>query len=142
MAGIESTPGDAIDDPIIFFDGVCGMCNTFVNIALRLDKHGVFLFAPLQGETARRLLPALPDDPRNWSMIYLDERGMHDQSDASLEVYRRLGGIWWILSLARFVPRFIRNWAYRIIARNRYRWFGRRDTCRLPRPEELKRFLP
>ena len=66
----------------------------------------------------------------------LNNRGIHDQSDASLEVYRRLGGVWWILSLARFVPRPIRNWAYSIIARNRYRWFGRRATCRVPQPHE------
>ena len=75
-------------------------------------------------------------------MIYLDERGIHDQLDASLEVYRRLGGAWWLLSLIRFIPRAIRNPLYRILARNRYRWFGRREVCRIPKPEERQRFLP
>src|SRR5687768_15736185 len=122
--------------PIIFFDGVCHMCNTFVNLALRIDHHETFLFAPLQGPTARQLLPPLSDDPRDWSMLYLDERGVHDGSDASLEVYRRLGGVWWLLSLARYIPRSIRNSMYRILARNRYRWFGRREQCRIPSARE------
>ena len=75
-------------------------------------------------------------------MIYLDERGTHDQLDASLEVYRRLGGIWWFLSLIRFIPRGIRTPAYRVLARNRYRWFGRKEVCRIPSAEERSRFLP
>ena len=128
--------------PIIFFDGVCGMCNVFVNFAMRVDRHEIFMFAPLQGNTARELLPPLPEDPRDWSMIYLDEKGIFEQSDASLEVYRRLGGIWWWLSLARFVPRVIRNSVYRVIARNRYSWFGKKEQCRIPTAEERSRFLP
>ena len=131
-----------LEKPIIFFDGVCAMCNTFVNLALRIDRRGLFLFAPLQGTTARELLPPLSDDPREWSMIYLDEAGIHDQLDASLEVYRRLGGAWTLLSLARYIPRFIRNPLYRILARNRYRWFGRREVCRIPTAAERQRFLP
>ena len=130
------------EKPIIFFDGVCAMCNSFVNFALRIDRREQFLFAPLQGSTARELLPLLSDDPTEWSMIYLDERGIHDQLDASLQVYRRLGGLWTVLSLLRFVPRPIRNGAYRVIARNRYRWFGRREACRLPSVAERQRFLP
>ena len=118
------------------------MCNTFVDLILRVDKRRQFRFAPLQGSTAKRLLPSLPDDPSEWSMLYLDERGVHDQSDASLEVYRRLGGLWRFLSLARLVPGFIRNPVYRLIARNRYRWFGQRDSCRVPSEEERERFLP
>lgn len=128
--------------PIIFFDGVCGMCNRFVDVILRADRRGVFRFAPLQGRTARMLLPALAHDPAEWSMLYLDERGVHDQSDASLQVYRRLGGVWSLLGLARWIPRAIRTPVYRMVARNRYRWFGRRDTCRAPTAEEHSRFLP
>jgi predicted DCC family thiol-disulfide oxidoreductase YuxK len=130
-----------IEKPVIFFDDVCIMCNTFVNLMLRVDRRQQFLFAPLRGETAGKLVPPLPDDPTKWSMVYVDERGIHDQSDASLEVYRRLGGLWWLLSLARFIPRAIRNPIYRVIARNRYRWFGKREACRLPSPEERARFL-
>ncbi|HEY8131009.1 MAG TPA: DCC1-like thiol-disulfide oxidoreductase family protein [Thermoanaerobaculia bacterium] len=142
MTIAPAEPKPRLDKPIIFFDGVCAMCNTFVNLALRIDRRGLFLFAPLQGTTARELLPPLSDDPRDWSMIYLDERGIHDQLDASLEVYRRLGLPWSILSLARYIPRVIRTPLYRILARNRYRWFGRREQCRIPTAAERQRFLP
>lgn len=137
----NSLSAAGVSKPVIFFDDVCIMCNGFVNLLLRIDRRQQFLFAPLNGETARKLLPPLPDDPGKWSMVYVDEAGIHDQSDASLEVYRRMGGIWWLLSLARFIPRSIRNPAYRVLARNRYRWFGKRDTCRMPSAIERARFL-
>ena len=137
---LQSAAG--VTKPIIFFDDVCVMCNGFVNLLLRVDRRQQFLFAPLRGETAGKLLPPLADDPDKWSMVYVDESGIHDESDASLEVYRRLGGLWWVLSLARFVLRVIRNPVYRFIAKNRYRWFGKRDACRLPTAQERERFLP
>ncbi len=128
--------------PTIFFDGHCVMCNTFVDLVLRADRRRELHFAPLRGETARRMLPSLPDSPEEWSMLYLDERGLHDQSDASLEVYRRLGGPWRLLGLLRWIPKRLRDPVYRFIARRRYRWFGQRSTCRMPSPEERDRFLP
>lgn len=131
-----------LQKPIIFFDGVCGMCNAFVNLVLRIDRKQTFMFAPLQGSAARDLLPPLADDARQWSMVYVDEAGTHDQSDAVLEIYRRLGGIWWLLSWLRLIPRFIRNPVYRVIARNRFRWFGKSESCRIPTPGERARFLP
>ena len=143
MANAMSTDHeDTSQHPIIFFDGVCTMCNGFVSLILRVDSRSLFRFAPLQGETARKLLPPLSDDPKEWSMVYVDEQGVHDKSDASLQVYRRLGGFWWVLSLARLVPRWIRNPIYRIVARNRYRWFGKQGSCRVPKPEEKACFLP
>ncbi|MFI5458359.1 MAG: thiol-disulfide oxidoreductase DCC family protein [Isosphaerales bacterium] len=138
----DSLSAAGVAKPVIFFDDVCVMCNGFVNLLLRVDRRQQFLLAPLRGETAQKLLPPLPDDASTWSMVYVDESGIHDQSDASLEVYRRLGGPWWLLSLARFIPRAIRNPVYRVIARNRYRWFGKRETCRIPSAEEKARFLP
>lgn len=132
---------DLSGGPIIFFDGVCGMCNSFVSMMLKLDRKKVFRFAPLQGKTAHEMLPALHEDPRAWSVMYLDERGLHAESDASLEICRRLGGVWRVLSLARFIPRPIRNPAYRLLARNRYRLFGKKEVCRIPTPEERARFL-
>lgn len=132
----------AQETPIIFFDGVCGMCNRFVELILGIDSKAVFRFAPIQGETAKQLLPPLSEAPQEWSMFYLDERGIHKESDAFLGVYQRLGGIWWLLSLLRVVPRVVRDSLYRTVARNRYRWFGRRETCRVPSPDERGRFLP
>ena len=134
----KATP---LEHPIIFFDGVCGMCNTFVNLMLKVDRKHLFHFAPLQGITAKQMLPSLDQDPLNWSMLYLDERGLHDESDASLEVYRRLGGCWWFLCLLLFIPRVIRNPAYRMLARNRYRLFGKKESCRMPTEQEHARFL-
>jgi predicted DCC family thiol-disulfide oxidoreductase YuxK len=142
LTGSPSLAAAGVAKPVIFFDDVCVMCNGFVNILLRVDRRQRFFFAPLRGETASRLLPPLPDDASKWSMVYVDESGIHDQSDASLEVYRRLGGLWWLLSLARFVPRAIRDPIYRVIAKNRYRWFGKRETCRIPSADERERFLP
>ena len=105
LAQDHSLAAAGVAKPVIFFDDVCIMCNSFVNLMLRIDRRKQFLFASLRGETASKLLPPLPDDPTTWLMVYVDESGIHDQSDASLEVYRRLGGLWWFLSFARFIPR-------------------------------------
>lgn len=145
MPATRETPAaadPAVRRPIVFFDGECGMCNRFVDRILRADRKGTFLFAPLQGETARRMLPPLPADPGEWSVIYLDERGIHDRSDATLEVYRRLGGGWSVLALARFVPRSVRTRVYRWIGRNRYRWYRRGEACRATAADRGERFLP
>jgi len=100
------------------------------------------MFAALQGQTARELLPGLPKDTGRWSIVYLDETGVHQESDAVLEICRRLGGWWSCLSIARLLPRWLRDASYRLIARNRYGVFGHRATCRIPTGQELHRFLP
>lgn len=133
---------DTIPLPIIFFDGVCGVCNAFVDIMLHIDKGQVFHFAPIQGETAQKLLPPLGDNPGEWSIVLLDEAGVLERSDACLAILRRLGGVWRVFGWLRFLPRALRDGAYRVIARNRYRWFGRRETCRVPTADERVRFLP
>ncbi len=130
------------EHPIVFFDGVCGLCNGVVDRMLRADHDGVLRFAPLQGETARALLPPQDGDPLRWTLVYLDEKGVHANSDASLEAARRLGGTWWLLSWLRIIPRGLRDAAYRVVVRNRYRWFGKWETCRVPTPQERARFLP
>lgn len=131
-----------IDKPIVFFDGECVMCNQFVDILLNIDQMGHILIAPLQGQTAAKLLPPLPNDREEWSIFYIDQDEISEQSDAFLNICRRLGGIWSILSFFRVVPRPIRNSIYRLIARNRYRLFGKRSTCRMPNEQEKSRFLP
>ncbi len=128
--------------PIIFFDGVCGVCNTFVDFMLRVDRKQLFFFAPIQGETAQELLPTLAENPGEWSMVLLDESGLLERSDACVAIARRLGGVWRIVAWLRFLPRALRDGAYRMIARNRYRWFGKRETCRVPTVDERARFLP
>lgn len=128
--------------PIVFFDGECVMCNGFVDILLKVDPQGTILIAPLQGQTARQYLPPLPLEREAWSIYYRDETGLYNQSDAFIQVCKRLGGIWSIFAAIGVMPRPIRDRIYRLVARNRYRLFGRRSTCRMPSESEQKRFLP
>lgn len=158
--------------PILFFDGVCGLCNRFVDLMLKSDSQDRFRYAPLQGETARRMLGMEPDagdrasydlplgghetsnrplgspqtgGPQNGdpqSFVFLEKNRRYEQSNAVLLALRRLGGVWRLIALLYVFPRPLRDFVYRIVARNRYRWFGRRDECRLPTPEERDRFLP
>ncbi|MGK7896755.1 MAG: thiol-disulfide oxidoreductase DCC family protein [Xenococcus sp. (in: cyanobacteria)] len=130
------------DKPIVFFDGECVMCNQFVDILLNIDRIGTIMIAPLQGSTAAKLLPPLPNNREEWSIFYIDQGQVFEQSDAFLNICRRLGSFWSILSLFKIIPRPLRDYIYRVIARNRYRLFGRRSTCRMPNEQEKSRFLP
>lgn len=126
---------------IIFFDGVCGLCNRFVDHLLRIDRRRAFRFAPLQGRTAQELLaPGANTDPE--SVVYLREGKALQRSEAALRILIDLGGWRKAYGALLLVPAFVRDAAYGWVARNRYRWFGRRAQCRLPAPEELDRFLP
>ena len=129
------------DHPIVFFDGVCGLCNASVGRLLQWDQRGVLRFAPLQGTTAATMLP--PDMVRDLdSLVLLDEQGLHQRSDAALLALKHAGGPWRLLSALRVVPRPLRDAVYGLIARRRYQWFGRKESCRLPGPHERERFLP
>jgi predicted DCC family thiol-disulfide oxidoreductase YuxK len=129
------------DRQIIFFDGVCNLCNGFVDFLVSRDKEQVFFFAPLQGETARLRLAA--DVPAKLNSVVLWNQGqILEKSDAALMILQQLGGIWWLSRLFWIVPAFLRDLIYDLVAVNRYRLFGRRETCRLPTPEEKARFLP
>jgi len=128
--------------PVVFFDGVCGLCNRWVDFLLKWDRTQMFRFSPLQGETARDWLQISPEQPLN-SVVLVDESGIHRKSDAVWRMLLRVGGRWalpaWLL---RLTPRFVRNVGYDFVARHRYRWFGRKESCRLPIPAERARFLP
>jgi predicted DCC family thiol-disulfide oxidoreductase YuxK len=128
--------------PIIFFDGECNLCNGFVDLLLQIDRDAIFYLTPLQGKTAATLLPPLPVDREAWSIFYLDEQQLYSQSDAAIQIAKRLGGLWMLLSFTQLFPIPFRNHLYRIIASNRYRWFGQRPTCRIPSNQEQNRFLP
>jgi len=131
-----------VHKPIIFFDGVCGLCNSFVNIIYKSDKNKLFRYSPLQGETARKYLPELPEHPEEWSIVYYDEIGIYMESDATLRILERLGGTWSFLAYFRIIPKNIRDFVYRIVAKYRYSIFGKYDSCRIPGEEEKDRFLP
>ena len=128
--------------PVIFFDGVCGLCNRWIDFMLVHDRNRRFRFAALQGETARDWLKMAPDESLS-SVVLLDAQGIHRKSDAIWRMLVQLGGLWRFFGcLLRLVPRPVRNWGYDFVARHRYRWFGKKETCRLPTPDERTRFLP
>ncbi len=143
MAATEFSTEILRTHPIIFFDGVCNLCNHSIDVVLRADQARVFRIASLQGDTARKLLAPQPGEPEAWSMVLLDGNGMHERSGAALRVLKRLGGLRGFLgSIGLCFPGFLRDFVYRLIARYRYRLFGRRETCRTPADDESSVFLP
>lgn len=128
-------------EPILFYDGECGMCARSVQWSLKRDRKGVLRYAPLQGETYARL--AAPGKPRELQTVVLfDAQGLHLESAAVLGILAHLGGGWaWLAALGRLVPRFVRDAAYRYVARHRIAWFGTADRCALPAPAMRERFL-
>ena len=128
--------------PIVFFDGVCVMCNRFVDLMIRLDPKARLMLAPLQGETARQYLPPLPQNHREWTIYFLDDIGLCDRSEAFIRICWRLKNWVSIFSIIKLIPTPIRDAVYNLIARNRYQVFGKLEQCRIPTPEEQARFLP
>ncbi len=128
--------------PVLLFDGVCNLCNASVQWVLPRDKAGLFRFAALQSEVGQDLLQHLGLDAGALDTVTLvDGNRVFTRSDAALEILRRLGRPWSWLSILRWLPRPLRDGLYNWVARNRYRWFGRREECWLPRPEWKTRFL-
>lgn len=127
---------------IIVFDGVCALCNGWIDFLLRHDRRGCYRFAAMQTPSGRKLLADHGlDADDSVSFLLLDERGAHTDSDAILRVLSGLGGAWRLIAAGKLVPRFVRDPLYRLLARNRYRWFGRRDVCRIPDAEHRYRFI-
>ncbi|HEX9593374.1 MAG TPA: DCC1-like thiol-disulfide oxidoreductase family protein [bacterium] len=131
------------EGPIVFFDGVCGLCNRFVDWVIARDRHGRYRFAPLQGDTARAMgMEPQAADPALWSIVLVDGAGARERSDAVLTIAMGLGGVYRLAGALRRIPRPLRDWVYDRIARRRYRFFGKRDACRVPTEQERHRFLP
>lgn len=126
---------------VVFFDGVCHLCNGFVDAIISRDKGRVFLFAPLQGSTALDLLSAQDRDKLD-TVIYFESGKLYYRSAAILKILTGLGGVYRLFALAWIIPGPVRDWAYRLIAKNRYSWFGERAFCRLPTPAEKSYLLP
>jgi predicted DCC family thiol-disulfide oxidoreductase YuxK len=127
---------------LVLFDGVCNLCNAVVRFILRHDRRKVFSFAPLQSELGRRIFRAhgLDSDAAETFLVVSAGRVLQ-RSDAALEVARHLGGPWRLCGAFRIIPRGGRDWLYSLLARHRYRLFGRRETCMIPTPEVRPRFL-
>ena len=127
---------------IILFDGVCNLCNGAVNFIIRRDKHGYFKFASLQSDAAKRAVPGSGlRVPGFDSMILVENGRTHIKSSAALRIARRLGALWPLLGAFIIVPRPLRDAVYDWIARNRYRWFGKRESCMIPNDRIRDRFV-
>ncbi len=125
---------------VILFDGVCNFCNSTINYVLDHDG-GRHQFASLQSAFGQQLLLKHHRSPNDFDTVLLYEEGrLYEKSDAVLRIARHVKGWQW-LWFFRFLPLFIRNGIYQVMARNRYSWFGKRESCRLPSPEERCRFV-
>lgn len=133
---------------LVFYDGSCGLCDKFVRFLLPRDRAGVLRFAPLQGDLARRSLEPLGHDPGQLDTVFViagwqsPRQRVLTRSRAILYAVSRLGRAWRVAArLGLLVPSPITDIVYAFIARQRYRLFGRFDTCPAPRPEWRQRFL-
>lgn len=128
--------------PIVLFDGVCNLCNGVVQFIIKKDKKEQFRFASLQSDFGQQILQHfhLPQTDFN-SFIYLENGKLYTKSSAALRMAKRLGGGWQILYGFMIVPPFIRNGIYNWVARNRYKWYGKQESCWLPTPDLKGRFI-
>ena len=135
---------DSVKDnySVILFDGVCNLCNNTVDFILSRDKGDNFRFASLQSKQAEKLLGEFEYNNHDLSTFVLIENNkLYTRSDAALRVFKKLGYPWRILYILILMPRPLRDFIYRFAANNRYRWFGKRNTCRLPDKTEINKFL-
>ena len=131
-----------LDHPLIVFDGICHLCTGFVHFVIRRDRATQFHFLPAQSTRGEALYARLGLKSGDWdSNLVVMEGRVHTELDALIEVTRRFGGLWSLMPALYAIPRVLRDWIYNRIARNRYHWFGKRDTCYLPTPELAARFL-
>ena len=127
---------------IILFDGVCNLCNGAVNFVIKRDPRNVFKFTPLQENVGTVLLKKYAIDPQKIDSIVLIENGnVYIKSSAALRIARKMSGLWPLLYVCMVIPRFIRNGVYDFIAKNRYKWFGRKEQCMIPTPGLKEKFL-
>lgn len=127
---------------VILFDGVCNLCNGAVDFILERDPAGHFAFASLQSGAGQEILAHYGLSTENFDSLVLVKDGkVYQKSRAALEIAARLKGAWPLLQVFKLVPAFLRNGVYDFIGRNRYRFFGKRETCRFPTPEIRSRFL-
>jgi predicted DCC family thiol-disulfide oxidoreductase YuxK len=128
---------------VILFDGICNFCNASVNFVLDRDRNKKFMFAPLQSEIGKQLQEQfnIQSGEKMQSVILISDNKVYRKSSATLEIAKGLGGVWYLFYIFKIFPAFIRDIFYDLIAVNRYRIFGKRETCRIPDPEIKSRFL-
>lgn len=125
---------------VIFFDGVCGLCNGFIDFIMKIDKKKKFHFSPLQSDYAQKNLP--PEFTLDLkSVVYKVNDHYYSKSEAVIKVLVETGGIWKLAIIGKLLPSSLLNLVYDLVAENRYKLFGKKETCRLPTPEERSRFV-
>jgi len=127
---------------IILFDGVCNFCDSSVNFIIDKDSKNIFKFAALQSEKGQEILDyfKLPKDDFD-SFVLIEDNKIYKKSSAALKIANKLGGIWKILYPLIIIPKPIRDFFYNLIAKNRYKLFGKKDACRIPTPQFKEKFL-
>lgn len=127
---------------VVLFDGVCNFCNGVVNFVIRHDKAGYFKFAPLQSEIGEEMIAKHGiDEKETDSVVLIENDHAYVRSKAALRIARKLDGIWSVVYALVIVPRPIRDFAYELFAKYRYKLFGRQDQCMMPTPEVRARFM-
>ena len=128
-------------NPVILFDGVCNLCNGTVDFLLKRDRKKQFRYAALQSETGKTLIQKFHIPKQTDSVILIKLNKVYFESDAAIEITNMLPYPWKLGIIFQIIPKIIRNKIYRWVAKNRYRWFGKRKTCRIPTPEEKEFFM-
>ena len=130
------------ENPIILFDGFCNLCNGTVNFIIGRDSSKHFKFLMIQSEKGRELLDRFNLNQQGLYSVFLYEKGvLKEKSDAVLSISKCLDGLWPALYIFKIIPGFFRDMLYNWIAKNRYKWFGKKEECRIPTPDILDRFL-
>jgi predicted DCC family thiol-disulfide oxidoreductase YuxK len=128
---------------LILFDGVCNLCNTSILFVIKHDKNNLFMFAPLEGKVGQDIIKSYSIDTGKTDsiLLYSNENGLSIKSTAALKIAIHLGFPLNILSIFLIIPTFIRNQVYDYIAKNRYKWYGKKETCMIPTPKLKSKFL-
>ncbi|MGW9686353.1 thiol-disulfide oxidoreductase DCC family protein [Flagellimonas sp. 2504JD1-5] len=128
---------------IILFDGVCNLCNGAVQFIIKRDKKDVFRYAALQSEVGKQLIAERAIDTSKVDSIILIEPSVayFTKSDAAIQISQDFGGLWKAMTIFTWIPKIFRDGIYDLIAKNRYKWFGRKDACMIPTPELKAKFL-
>ena len=127
---------------IILFDGVCNLCNGAVNFVIKRDPGNVFKFTPLQEKQGVLLLKKHAIDAQELdSIVLVENKKVYTKSSAALRIARKLSGLWPLFFVLLIIPRFIRDGVYDFIAKNRYKWFGKKEQCMIPTPGLREKFL-
>lgn len=128
---------------LILFDGVCNLCNRSVQFVIKHDSKDIFMFTALQSETGKEVIKEFNIDTQKTDsiLLYAPKKGIDDKSTAALKIAALLGFPQNLMTVFFIIPRFIRDWFYDYIAKNRYNWYGKKDACMAPTPELKSKFL-